>query len=217
MAPPDSAHPTPPSARQRLCRAVASIAGAEGLAAATPEGIAAEAGLPSEAFWAEFGTVEDCFLAMYDAAVADLLANVTAATGSCHQTGDANWQELLDAGFAAMLAFFAADPLLARACVVEAAFFGQAAWTRRDRVLDLFIGYLEHVRQTQAGRVPRLAPEMIVRGVHEVVVAHVARGETEELPGLLADLRYVWLVPFVGRYEASSAREADEHAHPGSG
>jgi hypothetical protein len=49
---------------------------------------------------------------------------------------------------------------------------------------------------------PPLAAELIVLGTTELIITRVARGEAEQLPNLLPDLRRLW-VTTVERHDGS--------------
>lgn len=202
------------SEREALFDALAAIVDGDGVAAATPEGVARRAGLPPEAFGYHFSSVRDCLLSMYDDALGGLTDSVDRAVAeSAGADGEwSGWRARLEAGFGAALDFIAGDPARARACVVEAPSVAPEARSLRDAMLERYIGHLEGLRLAHGEPVPPLAPEMIVRGTHDLVHARVARGETARLRELLPDLRYVWLVPFVGRHRASTARGPSEPA-----
>jgi AcrR family transcriptional regulator len=197
------------SSHMALVGAVARVAAREGYEAATPVTVAREAGVSEDAFWEHFDSVEQCYLAMYEQTVRRLTDEVDRAVGDYRQDPDA-CQQKLDAGFGAALRFLASRPVLARACVVEVMAAGDRARERRDLALGHFTRCLELLRRAHAESVPRLAPEMIVRGTYGLIQARVARGETEQLERLLPDLRYVWMVPFVGRQGAAVRRGAQE-------
>jgi AcrR family transcriptional regulator len=199
-----------PSAEVALLSAVARVAATGGYAAATPANVASEARLPEQAFWHHFDSVEQCYLAMYDWVVRQLKEEVDRAVAGWPEDPTACRRQL-DAGFGAVLRFLAGRPVLARACVVEVMAAGDRARERRDTALGHFTYRLEVLRRSYGESVPRLAPEMVVRGTYGLIQVRVARGETEQLEQLLPDLRYVWLVPFMGRRGASSeARGEDE-------
>jgi AcrR family transcriptional regulator len=185
--------------RQLLLLALASVVEKRGYDLATPEAVAAEAKLPLTAFEREFASVEDCFLELYDNTVDGLTSAVDSAVEqSRSQSGRAGWRLHLDAGFAAVLEFLSALPTVTHACVVEGAAVGPAVVSRRNATLQGFMDNLEGVRRSRGEHVPPLTVEMIVGGTYELIYSRVARGETERLPDLLPELRYVWLSPFLG-------------------
>lgn len=193
----DSAH-----ARERLCFALAEIVSDRGYAAATVGGVSERAGLDPEAFWAEFGSIEDCYLALYAIVIDRLHRQVDAAIDPCGAT-NRPWQDQLEAGFASLLGFFANEPVLARAVMVEVLAAGPTALRWRDEALQGFIGYVESVRIGAGGSVPEIVPEMIVRGTADLIYSRVARDEAASLPSLLPELHRSWLMPLIGSGAAS--------------
>lgn len=174
--------------------ALAALAATDGLRAATPSRIAASAGLPSSVFEATFGSTEACMLALYDDTVEALVATVDDAVLPCGpQRGRDAWRTQLDAGFSAVLQFLSALPDVTVACLVEAPALGGPVFARRERALQRFVDYAEHLRHSAAAGVTPLAVEMLVRGAYELILARASSGQTAELPALLNDLRTLWL------------------------
>jgi AcrR family transcriptional regulator len=209
---PSTRQPSSRPERARLIDALVLIAGARGLDAASPGRVARRAGLPLAAFFRNFDSIEECWLAAYEDALDRLAQTVEDAVSPCTSSaGVEAWEAQLDGGFRAVLEFLAARPELARACVVESTALGQPAIAARERAIALFVRYLEGLRAATDAPVPPLAAEVIVRGTHELIYARVASGQAERLPELLPDLRYCWLTPFVGRFGATGARGGREY------
>jgi AcrR family transcriptional regulator len=195
--------------RAALCRALVEIVASDGLHAATPNAISDRAELPSEAFYSQFESVHECFAAVYDDTVERLHGAVDEAIAAAEvEPGAEGWHHVLEAGFGAALQFLANDPALARVLVVEGLSAGADVRARREAAIESFLACLDSLRRERAAPVPPLAPELIVRGTDDLIYSRVARGESERLEDLLPGLRYMWLVPFVGRYRATDASEA---------
>jgi hypothetical protein len=54
-------------------------------------------------------------------------------------------------------------------------------------------------------RTPEVAADALIGGIYEVIYAHVLRGETARLPGLVPELVQSMLAPFDSAAEDSSA------------
>lgn len=195
---PEHDQPSDPAAeRDALMLALARIAHARGYAFATGADVAADAGLPTDTFERHFASVEDCLLALCDRTVERLTRAVDAAVEPCAEPGGAAvWATQLHAGFGAVLHELASSPAVASICLVDALSVGRPALLRRDGALDRFVAYVDTLRRTEGEPIPALAAEMLVRGTYELIYARVARGETEQLPELLADLAALWDGPF---------------------
>jgi AcrR family transcriptional regulator len=179
----------------RLSRAVAQLAGTEGDGRITPERIAAQAGVPTEAFHRHFASVEACYGAMHEAATEALLSAVGEAIGDhAAPPGPHAWRDALDAGSASALTFFAMDPVLARAYLVETRLLGPDAERRREALVDRFVTCLEG-RWPDTGEAPVASAEVLVRGLIDVVSVRVARGHAQRLLYLLPELQRAWRGP----------------------
>lgn len=182
------------SEQEALRCALPRVVAEHGWARTTPARVAREAGLPPAEFWDHFRSLEHCYVAVYDATIARL-ARTTGRAVATHTTavGHDAWQQQLDAGIGAALAFLSLEPVLARTCVVEVLVAGRRARDRRDAALAYFTSQVEGLRFTHGEPIPPLAAELIVLGTYEIVFARVARGETERLPAVMPDLRRMWL------------------------
>lgn len=182
------------SEQEALCHALPRVVAEHGWSRTTPQRVAREAGLASSEFWDHFRSLEHCFVAVYDRMTARLARSATRAVAThTARLGRDAWQQQLDAGIGAVLAFLALEPMLARTCVVEVLAAGTRARGRRDATLAQFTSQVEGLRFTHGEPIPPLAAEMIVLGTYAVVFHRVVRDETERLPAVMPELRRMWL------------------------
>ena len=118
-----------------------------------------------------------------------------------------DWPHAIKAGIDAMLRFLAAEPNLARLCMVEALVAGPAVVERYDAAIQSFVPYFQEGRE---GRPPevlsRLSPtteEALVGGMVSLISRRIIAGKTEELEELLPDLVEFTLTPYLGSAEAA--------------
>lgn len=189
--------------RERLIGAMARVVSEEGYRAASVSKVVAAAGISRNSFYEHFANKEECFLAAYDAAVELAITRVQTAIA-----GAASREAAVEAGFAAFLDAAAREPELAWLCVVEVLAAGPRALARRDDAMRRFARFLDGYREEGAGDVPALMTEVVVGGTYEVIYARMLDREAAQLPLLLPDLMYVWLVPYVGVARATAARVA---------
>lgn len=183
---------------------MAQVVSEEGYQRTSVSKVVAAAGVSRNSFYEHFANKEDCFLAAYDATIERVVAHVTAASRP-HD----DWDQRLEAGFAAFLGFAAEEPELAWLCVVEVLAAGPRALARRDDAMRTFGEFLEHCRGQHGGNeVPRLLTEVVAGGIYEIIYARILNRRTGSLPELLPDIMYVWLAPFVGPAQAAAARVA---------
>jgi AcrR family transcriptional regulator len=179
--------------RDALCHALTRVVSERGWSGTSPDRVAREAGLVPPEFYDHFRSLEHCLLAVYDRMLARVARTAKRAVASrTLALGTDAWQEQLDALFSGMLMFFSLEPALARTCLVEVMHAGPAARARRDDALDRFTNYVEGLRLSHGEPMPPLAAELIVLGTTELIHTRVARGEAEQLPTLLTELRRLW-------------------------
>jgi AcrR family transcriptional regulator len=197
------------SQRMRLLGAAIAVAGADGYAAMTVTTVIARANVSRKTFYELFADREDCFLAAYDLVVERALSGIRAAFAI-----DAPWPARLRAALAWALDALAAHPHEARVAFVEVLAAGPRALARRDRAVRELVPLL--APGFEAGppqvEIPASMPTAIVGALGELIGAHVRRGTTVKLPGLLPDLLYCTLAPFVGPVAAAAAAADGEPA-----
>lgn len=187
------------SQRERLIAAVVQITAERGYRAATITGIVKAASVSTRIFYRHFDSVETCFLAAFEAVLAHLEALLAAEIEPI-----LDWPHRVIAALRAALDFFAAEPQLARLCLVEAVTATPATALRFERAVGQCVPLLA------LGRSEQTAPEALPRSTEDSllggVVSSVSRSllAMEPLPLLLPDLVEFLLSPYLG---AASARE----------
>ena len=111
--------------RERLIAGLASAVAAKGYAAVTLADVTAEARVSRRVFYEHFESKEECFLAAFEAVVAHLRELAAEAAAP-----EQSWPRQALAALRAALAFLAAEPGLARLCLVEAPGAGLAVAER---------------------------------------------------------------------------------------
>lgn len=135
--------------------------------------------------------------------MAELRGRVAAAIEA---KGD-DWPRAIRAGIGAMLGFLAAEPHLARLCMVEALVAGPVVVERYDAAIQSFVPYFEQGREGRSPEIlARLSPtteEALVGGMVSLISRRIIAGRTEELESLLPDLVEFTLTPYLGSAEAA--------------
>lgn len=180
--------------RDALCHALTRVVAQHGWAGTSPRRVAQEAHIAPEEFYDHFRSLEHCYVAVYDRMM-DRLSRTALRTVASRAAGlgPAAWQEELEAVFAGTLFFFSLEPALARTCLVEVLAAGPAARRRREDALARLTSYVETLRLNHGEPMPSLAAEIIALGTTDLMYTRVARGEAEQLPELLPELRQLWL------------------------
>jgi AcrR family transcriptional regulator len=195
--------------RERLIAGLAEAIAENGYSGTTIAHITRHAAVSRRTFYEHFSSKDECFVAAYDTVMEELRERVSAAFESA---GD--WPHAVKAGIAAMLEFLAAEPHLARLCMVEALVAGPVVVERYDAAIQSFVPYFQSGRE---GRPPevlaRLSPtteEALVGGMVSLISRRIIAGKAEELEDLLPDLVEFTLTPYLGSAEAATiAQEAD--------
>jgi AcrR family transcriptional regulator len=176
------------SQRERLLAAIAHEVAARGYRASTITGIVGYASVSTRDFYELFDGKEDCFLAAFDA-VRDHLTELIATAAS----SEADWS-------------FAAEPDLARLCLLESAGATPAIAIRfRESVLTCAPALARG--RAELADPDSLLPEVessIIGGAVSLVTRSIVAGETEKLPDLLPDLADFILSPYLGAERAGA-------------
>lgn len=203
--PPRGRHRLPPevvarSQRERLLDAAVRVVAEKGYGAMTIGDLTREAGVSRTTFYELFEDKEQCFLAAYDRAVEVLVRRVSAAY---EQAGD--WPERAAAGLAALLEALAEEPDLARLSLVEIGNAGLAAQRRYRAAVQRLTPLFEEGRDYAAGgrALPANTSRMAIGGVTGLIADELVAGRAEQLPGLLSDVFFATLVPYIGPDAAS--------------
>jgi AcrR family transcriptional regulator len=194
--------------RERLIAGIAEAIAENGYSGTTIAHITRAAAVSRRTFYEHFSSKDECFVAAYDAVMKELRERVSAAF---EETGE--WPRAIKAGIDAMLSFLAAEPNLARLCMVEALVAGPAVVERYDAAIQSFVPYFQEGRE---GRPPevlaRLSPtteEALVGGMVSLISRRIIAGRTAELEELLPDLVEFTLTPYLGSAEAAEIAKSD--------
>lgn len=186
------------SQRERLMAAVVKVTVAKGYESTTVGDILGEAGVGRESFYELFDDKLDCMMAAHKILLDDLEERVRAT-----YIGDGPWPSRVREGLATTLDWFAADPEASRFLLVEMSTVGPAFRSIFKREYARFTGMLDEGFDDSAPG-PELTEAtslgvgaLLARIYEEILLDRVA-----ELPRLLPDLTYDFLVPFVGEETA---------------
>jgi len=207
--PPRGRHRLPPeviarSQRERLLEAAVRVVASKGYGAATIGDLTKEAGVSRTTFYELFDDKEACFLAAYDSAVETLVRRVIGA-----YEDEREWPERAAAGLAALLETLAGEPALARLSLVDIGNAGPAAQRRYRAAIQRLTPLFEEGRDYAPGgrSLPANTSRMAIGGVTGLIADELLAGRAEGLPGLLSDVLFATLVPYIG--PDAAAREVE--------
>ena len=188
--------------RERLVAGLAEAIAENGYSGTTIAHITKHAAVSRRTFYEHFSSKDECFVAAYDTVMNELRERVTKG----FEEAD-DWPHAVRDGIAAMLEFLAAEPHLARLCMVEALVAGPVVVERYDAAIQSFVPYFQSGRE---GRPPevlaRLSPtteEALVGGMVSLISRRIIAGKAEQLEELLPDLVEFTLTPYLGSREAA--------------
>ncbi|HET9162015.1 MAG TPA: TetR/AcrR family transcriptional regulator [Solirubrobacterales bacterium] len=192
------------SQRERLLEAAVRVVAEKGFGAMTIGDLTREAGVSRTTFYELFADKEQCFLAAYDNAVDALVRRVTAAYES-----QGSWPDRAAAGLAALLGLLAEEPALARLSLIDIGNAGPAAQRRYRAAVQRLTPLFDEGRDYAPGGrgLPANTSRMAIGGVTGLISDELHAGRAEQLPGLLSDVVFATLVPYIG--PDAAAREVE--------
>ena len=189
--------------RERLIAGLAEAVAEHGYAGTTIAHITGHAAVSRRTFYEHFDNKDACFIAAYETVMAELRERIEAGF-----EGAEDWAHGIREGIAAMLAFLAAEPALARLAMVEPLVAGPGVVDSYDAAIKSFVPYFHGGRE---GRPPEtlatLSPtteEALAGGMVSLISRRILAGQTTELESLLPDLVEFVLTPYLGSPEATA-------------
>jgi AcrR family transcriptional regulator len=188
--------------RERLIAGLAEAIAENGYSGTTIAHITRAAAVSRRTFYEHFASKDECFVAAYDTVMKELQERVSAAFDEAEE-----WPQAIRAGIDAMLSFLAAEPNLARLCMVEALVAGPAVVERYDAAIQSFVPYFQEGRKGRPpevlSRLSSTTEEALVGGMVSLISRRIIAGKAEELEELLPDLVEFTLTPYLGSAEAA--------------
>jgi AcrR family transcriptional regulator len=195
------------SQRERILDAVANLTAANGYAALTVEGIAAEAAISLQAFYEHFPSKEDAFLVAYEVGHGKGLALVERAFDS-----ESDWRLGVRAGIRALFDYLAGEPSFAHMALVDVLAASDRTTERATRGVtsyaQMLIPGLDEAPRRQ--RPPNVTVEAIAGGLFELCLHHALQRRMHELPLMAPRATYFALAPFIGASAAGKVATAIE-------
>jgi AcrR family transcriptional regulator len=194
--------------RVRVLSAAAVVVSEGGYGAMSVARVTTRAGVSRRTFYDLFEDRQDCFLAVFDSAV----ARAGDVAGVAYERAGGGWRERVRAGLGALLEFFDDEPRLGSLLVVDALGAGPRVLERRAQVLETLAWIVEEGRTSpgpasarKRSHTPPLAAEGAVGAVLSVIHArmlpagHGARPSPPlRLAGLLNELMGMIVLPYLG-------------------
>ncbi len=202
---PKGRHGLPPefvahNQRERLIASFTAVVAESGYEDTTITAITEGAGVSSGTFYKYFATVEECYAAAFDAALARFGEVLRDAYDS-----EREWPLRVRAALAAWLELLAADPDLARLLTAEPFVAGPVIAARYKAAIDHATPFLaagRELRPPDADFLPPTTERGLLGAVNGLVSRQVKAGRAESLGELLPDIVQFALTPYLGAAEA---------------
>jgi AcrR family transcriptional regulator len=180
--------------RERLLTAMARVVATAGYEETTVERVLVEAGVSRRTFYELFDDREDCFVAAYDEAMRRVIRTVTDA-----YLEPAAPQRRIEHALETFLRLLAAEPDLARMCIVEVFAAGPRARERRATAMERLAQLVEHALGELRGddALDRLSAQALIGAVHELIYLPIDRHDTASLPGMASEIVATQIAPLV--------------------
>jgi AcrR family transcriptional regulator len=181
--------------RERMIDAFAHVVVDKGYRATTVEDIARLAAVSRNVFYEQFGGKDECFIATYEV-IRDHVRELMEEEVNRY----AGYPERLVAALAVALRYFAAEPALARLCLLEPLSAGPAMSRHHEEVLGVFVKRLSELggdREEDRAQ----TDEVLILGAISLVTRRINLGEAEQLEDLLPGLAQILLAPYMSEEE----------------
>jgi AcrR family transcriptional regulator len=185
--------------RARVLGSVVHLTLDEGYASLTDPQIAQFAGVSTEAFHRQFASKEECFLAVLDEFVREMLECVRPAM----ESGD-SWEEAVCRTISAFVHHLIAHQALLRIAFIDLFEVGPAMVAQMTRTVADFTTMLTAMGPEPV-RGPAIAREAVTGAMWGVISSLVANNRLSRLPSLVDHLCFTVLAPYVGSRAAVDA------------
>jgi AcrR family transcriptional regulator len=185
--------------RERLIAGLATAVAEKGYRAVTITDITKQARVSRRVFYENFEGKEECFLAAFEVVVGYIRELASEALAEID-----DWPHQAIAAARAVLAFFAAEPDLARLCLVESQAAGPLVSARFHEAVHEVTPYLEKGRAERSGEreLPPTTEESTIGALVMLVSRKVAAGDAAQLEDLLPEFAEFILSPYLGAEQA---------------
>jgi AcrR family transcriptional regulator len=193
--------------RGRALDAFVRTVAREGYDRATIEEVLELAKVPEPVFYEHFEDRQDCMLAALDEQIRWIENTISERV-----EGSTGWSERVRLGLQALLEALARDPEGARLMLVECLSAGEPALARLRSAVASCVPTLDQGRDepesADTDDLPPQISEALVGGIASILHRLALERNTDALPGLLPDLLYFALMPYLGHERALAAAES---------
>jgi AcrR family transcriptional regulator len=187
--------------RRRILRAAGELVAKRGYNAVTVELIVKRAKVSFKTFYAQFAGKEECFLELFDSTVAMVGEEIADALAA---EPEAPWPQQVALALRTLFAAIVADPVLARACLVESLTAGPLLAARYEEMLRRVEPSLRRGRELSplGAELPDTLEDALSGGVLWIPYQRLISGEVDRVEALLPEAIEFVLRPYLGEAEA---------------
>jgi AcrR family transcriptional regulator len=189
--------------RERILTGAAAAIAKQGYRKTSVADIVKAARIARARFYENFSSKEDCFFAIHDQSSAAALDRVAAA---CREAAELEFPERVRLGLEALVGHLAAEPLLARAIIVEGPAVGPPIGPRFESLIGNFAALLRSGRPEQTdAELPETVEETVVGGLYWLLYYAILDGKPKPIKKLVPQLVEFSLITYIGAEAAQGA------------
>ena len=190
--------------RERLMGAMVETVGRRGYEKATVTEVVALAGVSKTAFYRNFSSKLECFLATYDELLERGTEQIAAAYGSSGEP-----EKRLRAAFERVAELIAERPAEARLVIVDSVGLGAASVRPRARAAGTFESLIqENLPEAPAGKVSTVTIRAIIGGIRSIIYRSLRDGKPERIGECASELMQ-WALDYQREAERRAAGAAN--------
>lgn len=186
--------------RRRILRAIAELVAKRGYADVTVELVVKRARVSYKTFYKHFSGKEECFLELFDSAVGSTERSIRGRLDE----EEGSWADRVVLALGLWIERIVAEPLIARAVIVEAPTVGPAMLEHYERATKAFVPLFREGRELnpRGAELPATVEDTLSGSVFWSAYQRLIVGEAERLPALLPELAELVLRTYLGQDEA---------------
>jgi AcrR family transcriptional regulator len=198
--------------RRRILRAVGELVAKRGYNDVTVELIVKRAHVSYKTFYKHFSGKEECFLALFD----QVFLNAERKIRERLDAEDLPWAEQVALALRTLVELIVAEPIIARAVIVEAPTVGPAILDRYEQATKAFVPLFRAGRELnpRGAELSATIEDTLAGSVFWSAYQRLIVGEAERLPEILPEVTELVLRTYLGQAEASRIARAESAPEP---
>jgi AcrR family transcriptional regulator len=197
--------------RRRILRAIGELVAKRGYADVTVELIVKRARVSYKTFYKHFSGKEECFKELFDSACGSTEKAIRERLGE--EPG--GWADQVALALGIWVERIVAEPLIARAAIVEAPTVGLGMVERYERATKAFVPLFRGGRELnpRGAELPATIEDTLSGSVFWSAYQRLIVGEAERLPELLPEMIELVLRTYLGQAEAARIARSQPGRH----